>query len=289
MRSVKRSILAMINAVGRIIPKKIQRFIVDAPGVLYILEKLSIGQVARVKTPEGIRIVINSLFHSNLVKSGDLSGYETNIREAITMYTRPGMVAYDIGANVGIFSFLFASLVGDTGSVYAFEPEPNNWICLEKSLEENKGINITLDKRAIGNHQGQESFDRRGGAFSGRLVGDNETYSKTDNVLLVDTVSIDFLTKQCNYLVPDILKIDVEGNEGLVLEGMKNILQHKGPIIICELHTHLGETVDKVKETLLEFDYSTYLIKGNNEGKINIQAISDITDAHHIVAIKNEN
>jgi len=61
--------------------------------------------------------------HSNLIHSKNLLSYEPKIRKAIQKFTKPGMIAYDIGANVGVFSFLFASIVNKEGHVYAFEPE----------------------------------------------------------------------------------------------------------------------------------------------------------------------
>jgi len=196
------------------------------------------------------------------------------------------MVAYDIGANVGIFSFLFASLVGDGGIVYAFEPESNNYTCLSKSLTINKYKNIILDNRAVGKSKSKGKFDRRGGAFSGRLIGD-AIYNTTENIEIVETVNIDYLVDEGGYRVPDILKIDVEGNEGMVLEGMKTVLNSYSPIIICELHTHLGESSDKVINLLSSYGYTiSNLIDVINENDLN-STNSNILTERHIVAFKN--
>nr|NIQ13436.1 FkbM family methyltransferase [Candidatus Dadabacteria bacterium] len=204
---------------------------------------------------------------SNLFRSGTLENYEPEIRKAILKLTRPGMVAYDIGANIGVFSFLFASIVKSGGTVYAFEPEKNNYICLEKSLEINNIKNVFLDKRAVGKYKGKEIFDRRGGAFSGRLIGEDVKYNQTGNIEYIDTINIDTLITVENVLAPDIMKIDVEGNEILVLEGMVNTLQKYSPIILCELHTHLGESSNDVINLLIDNGYSIYgldeIIKDN--------------------------
>ena len=203
-----------INRIGERLPKRLQRAIADFPGVLTLLGKLSSGVIEDVRSPEGYLIEINTLFHSNLVKSGGLENYETDMRKAITRLTRPGFTAYDIGANVGVFSFLFLSLVGPKGRVYAFEPEPNNNECLGHSVAKSGARNIVLDNRAVGDTVSVASFDRRGGAFSGRLVNDNTNYNPTDNVIKVKTTTLDTLVSKENYSPPDILKIDVEGNEG---------------------------------------------------------------------------
>src|SRR5436853_284660 len=54
-----------------------------------------------------------------------LDGYwEPWITVFVARQLRPGMVAIDVGANYGYYSLLFAALVGDTGHVYAIEPNP---------------------------------------------------------------------------------------------------------------------------------------------------------------------
>ena len=150
MATPKTIFLSIINRIGRIIPKRVQRFIADSPGALKLFEKLSSGEFTKVKTPEGYQLVLNPLMHSNLIRSGNLLHYEPEIRKAIQKFTKPGMTAYDVGANVGIFSFLFASIVTEDGQVFAFEPEKNNTICLERSIQINSIDNLTLDNRAVG-------------------------------------------------------------------------------------------------------------------------------------------
>jgi FkbM family methyltransferase len=278
--------LSFVNRAARIVPRGLRRRIADFPGILGLFEKLSRNQFQEVRTPEGYRLALNPLFHSNLVASGNLEDYEPEIRALIRKFTMPGMTAYDIGANVGVFSYLFASIVGKDGMVYAFEPEKNNCVCFEKSLAMNPGANVILDRRAVGSAQGEQLFDRRGGAFSGRLIGREAHYRTTENVEQVQTVSIDHLVNAEGFRPPDILKIDVEGNEGMVLEGMRGILASRAPIIICELHTHLGDSSERVLSLLREFGYE---IHSADEMLADLPAHSaGATPAgeRHIVAIK---
>jgi len=280
-----KALLSFVNGVGKMLPASVVRRIADFPGVLKLLQSLSSNQLVEIKTPEGRDLLVNPLFHSNLCRSGSLLDYEPEMRKVLTAFTKPGMVAYDIGANVGVFSFLFESAVGADGVVYAFEPERNNYNCLEKSLEKDNNRNIILDKRAVGKSQGTEQFDRRGGAFSGRLIGDAH-YNTTDNIETVETVSVDYLVEEEGYRVPDIMKIDVEGNEGMVLEGMKNILTNFSPIIICELHTHLGESGEKVIALLSSYGYKVSdLSSALNGGDVNLTT-SNVAAEIHVVAVK---
>lgn len=239
----KNAILGLINRLGNALPRPLRRRIADFPGVLSLVGRLSSGSYREIETPEGHVLCINPMFHQYLDRHG-VEGYEPLIRRAVIRLTRPGMVAYDIGANVGIFSFLFASRVGPQGAVHSFEPERNNYRCLERSLALNAMKNLHLDTRAVGRRTGVEVFDRRGGAFSGRLVGKGARYEATQNVEQVATVGLDTALRDEGLPPPDILKIDVEGNEAMVLEGMRGILEEHGPLILCELHTHLGESSD---------------------------------------------
>ncbi len=251
MSNLGNTLLAGINEVGRRFPKAWLRRIADFPGVLRLFELMSSNQNRFVTTPEGFSLAINPLLHSNLLASDGLAGYEPDLRRVIMRLTRPGMVAYDIGANVGVFSFLFWSIVrqGD-GLVYAFEPEPNNIACFEQTLAKNSCPGVKLFKQAVGRIPGREQFDRRGGAFSGRLVGQSASYVPTHNISLVETTSIDALVLEQGYRPPDIVKIDVEGNEGLVLEGMMRVMQQFHPVILCEIHAHLGDAGERVLKLL---------------------------------------
>jgi FkbM family methyltransferase len=222
------------------------RFFAEIPIIFKVLGWFSFLFV-EIQTPEQQTLFINPILHTPYFKD-----YEPEVRKAILRYTKKGMVAYDVGANVGVFSLLFSSIVGENGVVYAFEPEKNNYVCLEKSIVVIN--NIVLDKRAVGLDKNIIRFDRRGGAFSGRIV-DRGRYKVSKNIIDVPVVSIDVLIADEMYRVPDIIKIDVEGNEILVLMGMENTLTNHKPIIICELHTHLGDSVEKVKSLLQRHGY----------------------------------
>lgn len=281
--------LSLFNRLGQSVPKNMQRYIADYPGVLKIFDKLSSGGETEITTPEGHILVMNQLFHSNVIRTGDITGYEPQIRKSISKLARPGMAAYDIGANIGIFSFLFSALVKNEGIVYAFEPEKNNYICFEKSLKINKSQNILLDKRAVGREKESGKFDRRGGAFSGRLVGKDAAYKLTKNIEEIDIVNVDYLINNEKFRIPDIMKIDVEGNEAMVLEGMENVLANYNPIIICELHTHLGESSDRVIDYLSKFGYTfstlNDFLKENEENKLKS---TNISKEIHIIARKEK-
>lgn len=276
-------LLAAMNQIGARLPRPVLRLVADFPGVLPLFERLSSGSRETVRTPEGLQLVINPLFHSNYVATGDVAGYEPEMRRALAALARPGMTAYDIGANVGVFSLQLAALVGEAGRVYAFEPEPNNYLCLERSVRLNGLSRLTLDRRAVGDSTGTAEFDRRGGAFSGRLIGAAHRYHETRNRLQVQTVRLDDAIAAGELHPPDLLKVDVEGNEGMVLRGLECTLRNRGPIVVCELHGHLGDSVPAVVSQLREAGYEMASLETVAAGRWE-PLDSNIAGNRHIVA-----
>ncbi len=125
------------------------------------------------------------------------------------------------------------------GQVYAFEPTPDNAEEIRRNVVLNGLPNVTVIEKAVGAEKGV-----------GRLqVVDDQSWSKlietgehpfTERVMDIDVVAIDDLVASGEILPPTVVKIDVEGFELPVLEGMRRTLAEHRPAIICELHgTHV--------------------------------------------------
>ena len=69
----------------------------------------------KIKTPEGYEIFINPIYHGPFFAQNAIENYEIDIRKTLNTLVKPGMVIYDIGANVGVFSLLFAFKTGQNG------------------------------------------------------------------------------------------------------------------------------------------------------------------------------
>jgi len=275
-------ILKFLNRIARGLPRQVLRMIADCPGILWITEHLAANRSLEVESPEGYKLLLNPLFHASL-SARSLYDYEPDLRRAINKLTKPEMVAYDIGANVGIFTLLFARIVGPRGVVYAFEPEPNNWQYLKRSVSLNQLDHVLVNTRAIGDCTGTAVFDRRGGAFSGRLLGTDPKYRRSMNLLNIPTAAIDDLIKREGLKPPDIVKIDVEGNELMVLKGMAYTLATHRPVILCETHTHLGESAQGVISLLTAFGYSVFSLHDVAERPTT--AWSPLTELPHAMPI----
>ena len=157
-----------------------------------------------------------------------LGFYEGRKQKRIASILRPGMVCYDLGANVGFYTLLFSSLTGPTGSVIAFEPLPQNCERLRYHLEMNRCKNARLQPIAISNFDGLAHFSPAGSNAEGRL-------SRT-GALEVQCRRLDTVVAEEGLPSPNIMKIDVEGEENRVLEGARDTIRTSRPTIFVATH-----------------------------------------------------
>ena len=139
--------------------------------------------------------------------------YEDGMQQAALRNLKPGMIVYDIGANVGFHSLVYSKLVGSRGVVYAFEPDPNNIVLLQKHIALNGIDNIVVVSAAVSNKNDVVGFQEQ--ASQGRLVA-NSKY-------LVRCTTMDDFVKM-GFPLPNFVKIDVEGAELDVLEGGRGVI-----------------------------------------------------------------
>lgn len=175
--------------------------------------------------------------------------FEPGVQQALVDRLRPGMVFYDIGANIGFFTLLAARLVGPHGKVFAFEPEPEVAARLKEHVERNQFTNIMLEEVAVWSETGTVSFLRSNPhASPDRGFGHVELAAEARNSIQVPAISLDTCSR---HTPPDFLKCDVEGAEAHVFGGALNVLKQTRPLVICELHGEdngriIGELLDRL-------------------------------------------
>jgi len=129
----------------------------------------------------------------------------------------------DVGANIGYFSCLMSKLAGPSGKVLAIEPEPKNLSLLEQNLKINRLENVTIHQCALGAGEGSAKLGLYKSSNRGRhsIV---DTEAKTSIEVRVRT--LDELAKSAanGDTVWALVKIDVEGYEGFVVQGAKETL-----------------------------------------------------------------
>jgi FkbM family methyltransferase len=190
--------------------------------------------------------------------SGLLFTYITEkpIIENLVGEVKQGEVFWDVGANVGLYS----CLVADQGAyVVAFEPIPTVVERLRENVELNHKINVSVLDVALSNFDGeaemQSIFDLIDCQHSKLAVG-NE--GKHGNMIKVKAVMGDSLVKS-GVPKPDLVKVDVEGAEQLVIDGMKKTLTDCR-VIFCEVHRRkigtFGGSSENLEETLRDLGFS---------------------------------
>jgi FkbM family methyltransferase len=129
-----------------------------------------------------------------------------------------GMTAVDVGAHVGYFTLLFAELVGPTGRVFALEPVEANLGFLRENLEANGVANVSVLPLAAANSNGERRLHL---SWLSSCHGFHE--HPVRGSVAVTTVPTVRLDDELDGAV-DVVKVDVEGAELDVLEGMNGIL-----------------------------------------------------------------
>ncbi|MCK4792772.1 MAG: FkbM family methyltransferase [Desulfobacteraceae bacterium] len=190
---------------------------------------------------------------------------ELGFRKLFRKCLKEGMVVVDVGANVGIYTLIAASNVGNNGRVYSFEPTPRIFGILENN------VNMTIYKTRVILFQ-KAVTDLNGAmvklAVSMSCSRNNSLYfdeEDGDRFEFVDVESVTLDSTLVSEKSIDIVKIDAEGAEPKILAGMRRIIK-QNPQILVFLEfapTHFKKSgvalLDFVNQ-ISEYGFKTYRI-----------------------------
>jgi FkbM family methyltransferase len=148
------------------------------------------------------------------------NGFEYYTADLITKYLPDGGLFIDIGAHQGFYSLL-AGTKNKNSRIMAFEPVPESCEILKKSLELNHLANVELYNLAVSDTDETRIYNV--GQRSSRSGFYKHPMTETIRTIEVKTITLDHLIQTIPD-VPVVVKIDTEGHEWHVLEGMKNLL-----------------------------------------------------------------
>ena len=163
--------------------------------------------------------------------------HEANVEAALRAHLSLGATFLDIGANIGVFTALGASLVGDRGRVIAVEPIPRNVALIERAARRNGFGSVELIRAAASDTRGEiELRTHTSTSNSATPAAAGERLRSVDGgaTVRVPTVVLDEVLKNLTRL--DLVKIDVEGMEPRALRGLQQTLDRFRPILIGEFH-----------------------------------------------------
>jgi FkbM family methyltransferase len=168
---------------------------------------------------------------------------------------RPGSVVWDIGANVGLFTFAAAVAAGPNGHVLAIEPDTLLVGMLRRSAAANRGqATVDVLATAVADEVGVARFNvaRRNRATSHLDGFGTAEAGGVRATQIVPTVTLDWLATR--FPLPSLLKIDVEEAELKVFAGGSTVLRSH-PTIICEV---AGQNSVAVQEILSGYGYTLF-------------------------------
>jgi len=169
---------------------------------------------------------------------------EDGLLNAIERILSPGLVFWDIGANVGTISARFALPKYQLQSIHAFEPNPIPYR-VALSLFNNSQL-VTLHN--IGIYSIDVTLQLNSPSKESMLSSMKFTHTdRNSETIDVPCFSVDTLINKQDLPPPNVIKIDVEGMELEVLKGMSNCIQQTNPAIFIE---HLFVSEDVLKSLL---------------------------------------
>jgi FkbM family methyltransferase len=205
-----------------------------------------------------------------------LSGsWEIGVTRALISLAKPGMTVVEIGANVGYFTTLLGRLVGARGCVRAFEGNPEVFDLLTENIEINGLVPFvraewmlvcdSCGKREITvleRHRGSGSML----PFSDEYV---TTHHEKKTTLPVPATTLDEYWKHEGRPI-DLVKMDAEGSEPMILDGMRGILTQPHLTLVCEFAKPFFAGREPSAQGFLDalLDYGFALCKITDSGDI---------------------
>lgn len=167
-----------------------------------------------------------------------LGTYEPEVQNGISELVKPGDIIFDIGANIGFLTLLFARQTGAKGHVHAFEALPANILRLKQNIDRNNfQERVTVIPAAVLDKSGPVEFFIGPSSGMGKVEGSagRDSIEYTDSIR-VEGLSIDEYIELGGNIPANIVKIDIEGGEVLAVPGMQKLIHNHRPIVMIELH-----------------------------------------------------
>lgn len=162
--------------------------------------------------------------------------YEDRFHSAMLAAVGAGDCVWDVGANVGLYTDLFAKRVGPEGFVYAFEPSPSNRTRLLVAMQ--GYTNVIVLPLALGDRDAtavlQQGTDSLGA--TSRITDDS---GRSGSGIVVESARGDSLVAEGKTRMPNVIKIDTEGYEVEVLAGLNKTISDQAVRALC-IEVHFG-------------------------------------------------
>jgi len=211
----------------------------------------------------------------------------------IKRYLPKGGIFIDVGAGVGYFSAIASNVVGVSGQVHCFEPNPGNAGAIEKMVKNNPQSNITLNSYALGADECDHNYyiQRLERSSVNSMV--NGLIGRVDEVINVRTRRLDTYLSEKEISAVSLIKIDVEGYEYYVLKGLSVFFERTAckPPIICEIvisvYKNNDFSIEDISSYMASYGYHAYSII-NPRRRVDIRLLRENADVLFIANNKTQ-
>ena len=208
---------------------------------------------------------------------------ETKILKQLT---RPGDIFVDVGANVGFYTAIARKWVGDSGMVIAFEP---NFYCIElMKLSFSSDANVVVVPKALGSEKRTAKLYV---PSLGNLATVHIARFKPKYIFDVEVIRLDDYLRENSLPMPSIIKIDVEGNELSVIQGMEYLITGPDKPIMAfecieEFHEEYNASLSEIINFIQSKSNNSYLFyRVDYDGKLREKDIHITSAQNDIIAI----
>lgn len=221
--------------------------------VLPLLKRFNPGDVTVRHHYTGDPVRLHAFHHKGYWYHG--ANRERDAMNTFRQITPRGGTVIEVGGHIGYIALYFAKLVGPEGQLHVFEPGPNNLPYIRRNVGDHD--NITLCEMGVGAEPGELTL------YVDDLTGQNNSFIQDFEILAINkqnahvtasaqgvttpVVTLDGYTGERD-LVPDLIKIDVEGFEFPVLQGARETLREHKPMLMVEFQREQQAIFDYLDE-----------------------------------------
>lgn len=193
--------------------------------------------------------------------------FRPEISKLLNRMLRPGHVAFDIGANIGMHSVIMANRVGPSGKVVSFEPDPHPFARLKRNLALNGLDFVDCRQAALSARTEKRTFflhDETIGNFANASFYVDNIGRQTSSIE-VDVFALDDFIAQNPVPRLDVIKLLAQGEEWNVLQGARNTIATFRPKVFflyepSYWHRQNLNLMDAVR-FFKDFGYTTYAVE----------------------------
>ncbi|WP_133273822.1 FkbM family methyltransferase [Hymenobacter radiodurans] len=202
------------------------------------------------------------LYRDSILSKLIYNGFENAELDFLRNFLREGDTFFDIGSNIGLFSLVASTRIGDEGKIFAFEPSPKTYARLKENLKNNNisdqyvfniGLSDKIDKLQLNiSDNGYDAWNSFADSKDGK-------FSKVQEV---DVDTLDNIANRYGVRNIDLIKLDVEGWEKFVLYGGERTMKDNSPVIMVEFTEEntfsAGYHVQELYDILEAWGYKWY-------------------------------